>query len=125
MTLSVAYLKRLGSCWSQQELEEAARSWPSPEPPWAFFLGERLSEMSRTEAQLRVQMAAKHIAVAKLRAPVSPGALCKWFREASDVQFEQAASALAAWLDAPADGELFTALSGILAEAPGLVGVSP
>jgi hypothetical protein len=124
MQLTVENLKRLGSCWTTAQLEEAAKSWPTV-ATWAWFIGPRLHDMVREEAMLRVQLALKAIAFDRTPAPLSPGALSKWLKTASDSEFAQCTDALGAWLDATGDGELYSRLATILAEAPGIVEVAP
>lgn len=78
--VSTEYLRRLGVCWPNGRLMEAAESWPT-NPTWTWFLGERLGRLtSRAEVLERVSVALAHVKLQRIRLPVSPGelaAVCK------------------------------------------------
>jgi soluble lytic murein transglycosylase-like protein len=99
--LSVEYIQSLGACWSPAQLAEAALSWPSPNPSWSWFLGERLQPLTRSAALLRVQVALAHVVVQQMTAPKSPREVFSFCRTCTDPKFVAVCQAFGAWLDAP------------------------
>jgi hypothetical protein len=78
--ISLEYFRRLGVCWPNGRLSEAAESWPT-NPTWAWFLGERLGRLnSRAEVLERLSVALAHVKLQRIRLKVAPaelGAVCK------------------------------------------------
>jgi hypothetical protein len=103
MTLSLAYLKELGACWSDEQLEEAAKQWPSATPTWSWFLGERLDGLELDAFVLRMWMAAQHAHRRRIALPLKPAAVVAAAKAAEPKQRLRIASAFGAYLDAVAD----------------------
>jgi hypothetical protein len=56
------YIKRLGSCWSADDLADAVRAANTPaDPSWSWFLGSRLGALDAHAVRQRVLVALQHV----------------------------------------------------------------
>lgn len=101
-TITVEYLRRLGACWPESKLRDAAKSWPSP-TTWAWFLGDRLGGMHRGEQLERVHVALAHVAFQKISLPVSPGQIAAIAKTCGQPELLAMSDALGAVLDSEPD----------------------
>jgi hypothetical protein len=104
MTLSVAYLKTLGVCWTDEQLHEAAKQWPNASPTWAWFLGVRLEAFDVDGIVLRLQVAAHHAHIRRIKLPLKPGAVVAAAKAAEPEARLHIASAFGHYLDALEEG---------------------
>lgn len=97
--LTLALLQSLGACWGAAALERASKLWPA-DANWTWFLGEHIAEMDRAEQELRVLVAFSVLTRFNFAVPHPRGVALRWMRTCTQEQFEPAAAALGAWMDA-------------------------
>jgi hypothetical protein len=97
--LTVQYLRALGACWDDDQLAEAAKSWPN-RPTWSWFLGDRLAGMPRAQQVLRVHVAMAAAGRERLRVNAS---VVRYAKRCSDDVLPGVLTALGMLLDAKDD----------------------
>lgn len=101
--LSVEYLTtQLRLCWTKDQIEAAAKQWPSP-ATWAWFLGARLDGMSRDDAMLRIHVAIAALAQQRVIAPMRPSMMLEALRDAPVEKIRAVGALMGAWMDATDD----------------------
>lgn len=118
---TVEELKALGSCWTEQELHEAATTWPSANPSWTWFLGARLTAMPREQALLRLQMASAALYRAGTRLPRVRRLtdLVKYAKACNSLQLAELGAAMGALLDGNGNGaEAAENVAKVLSQSP-------
>jgi len=115
MPITVEQLRKLGVCWSDEQLAKAAESWPAPASRlWSWWLGDRLDTMERADSLLRVHVAAAY--AKSLQLTINTGALVKFARKCSGDQLARTCRAFGLLLDDPTDGNALDALRAVLQE---------
>src|SRR6266545_6260503 len=116
MPITLEYLRQLGACWTDAQLEAAAASWPPPSSrTWDWWLGDRLAGLPRADVLLRVHVAVAHGVAMQLVVPPQ-GAVVRFAKKCSDEQLRRLLNAYGPLLDDPTNRNAIDALLAVLRE---------